>query len=184
MSIGSPVDYFNIGRAGGAAKSPAIGMAIKNIVAQGDSIRGSQQQAFAQGLASVPGAIISNQLKTSPKPVYVYDYLTGELMNMGDVPGNADVTIPAFSEGTVEGMARLDRLRKKTRTGTAVPTSTTDYLGSAAPSAAPAQSEAPAPAPLQPRGLGPSGVSTSVINSPEAQALLQQIIREKMSGGM
>jgi hypothetical protein len=54
----------------------------------------------------------------------------------------------------------------------------------ATPAPTPTQPGQGQPTLLQPRGIGPSGISPDVINSPEFQQLLEEVILKKSTGGL
>ena len=89
IGIGNALGAFNIGRQGGAAESPAIGMAIRQIVEQGDKLAITQGQSEAQTAGALAGAQFKHQLSDQPKSIIQID--PSGRRNVLNVPGRTQI---------------------------------------------------------------------------------------------
>jgi len=200
MSVfGDPMSYFNAGKEGGAANSSAIGMAINDIVKRGEAVGLVQQQAYAQGMAAIPGQILRTQEDNSPIDQWIYDPITGETTSFKRAKSSEFTTLP-MTEAALELSDQRKWEAKKaseaavspqTNVGAPVspPASTSAYFSNS-------NMGAPAPAPALP---SPGGLPTknlqgqmrspefqnidpSVFRTPEGQQMINDAIKRRLGG--
>ena len=180
MSFGNPMDYFNAGRVGGQANSNAVGMAIEGIVAKGESLNLVQQQALAQGMASIPGKALDARLDNQSVSNYYYNPLTGEKTSIGETTKGDKIHIGPVTDAALEAWEAkqwendprnpLSPNYKPGGTGE-------DDTGISDPSADPDPNQST----LNPANQAPD--FSDIINSDAGQALIRQILEKKTRGG-
>ena len=98
--FGNPMDFFNAGRAGGAANSSSITHAVQRVVEQAEKLGLVQGQAYAQSLGGLGTAAFKHGLETTGTRDVYYSDPSGVHLGAINVPRDAKVVEQSFPSVT------------------------------------------------------------------------------------
>jgi len=127
MIGGNPMDYFQMGRAGGAARSPVmgIGSAIRGILEQSKSMGLLQAQSTyqAQGSNAVNIAKENREIAANPGRNKLNVIGRGTVKTYDIEPGSHTATQPATTQTMAEKIAELTKLKEQNQGAPTTPDS-------------------------------------------------------------